>query len=431
MPHLVIIGAGPMGLASAYYALRAGFEVTVLEAADRPGGMAAHFDFDGISLERYYHFCCRSDIDTLHLMDKLDLSDKMCWKTTRMGFYVDGKLYRFGDPVSLLKFSPLNLIEKLRYGLMAYMAMHRSNWHSLDKITAREWIIRSCGKHVYEKLWRPLLELKFHDFADDISAAWVWQRINRLGRSRRSMFTEELGYIDGGSQTLIDALVNAIKSMGGEILLSSGVKRICASKDSVNSLILDDGCRVEADYVFSTAPLRATGKMLKHDLPELSAVYSGFDNIGVACVIHRLSRSVSDNFWVNVSDKSIEIPGFVEFSNLRKFDDVIVYVPYYMPVSHPKFSWLDADLLDESFKYLQCVNPSLNESHRIAGHVGRLTHAQPVCTPGFSLRLPDVKTPVRGLWIADTSFYYPEDRGVSESIRFARETVSRLEAERQ
>jgi hypothetical protein len=31
--------------------------------------------------------------------------------------------------------------------------------------------------------------------------------------------------------------------------------------------------------------------------------------------------------------------------------------------------------------------------------------------------LPPVQTSVRGLQIADTCFYYPEDRGVAESIR--------------
>ena len=34
--------------------------------------------------------------------------------------------------------------------------------------------------------------------------------------------------------------------------------------------------------------------------------------------------------------------------------------------------------------------------------------------------LPPAKLPVRGLWVADTSYYYPEDRGISESIGFGR-----------
>jgi hypothetical protein len=39
---------------------------------------------------------------------------------------------------------------------------------------------------------------------------------------------------------------------------------------------------------------------------------------------------------------------------------------------------------------------------------------------GFSALIPPAQTPIKGLQIADTCFYYPEDRGVSESIKFAR-----------
>ena len=40
--------------------------------------------------------------------------------------------------------------------------------------------------------------------------------------------------------------------------------------------------------------------------------------------------------------------------------------------------------------------------------------------PNFRDKLPPIRTPIRGLQIADTSYYYPEDRGVAESIRFGR-----------
>ena len=33
-----------------------------------------------------------------------------------MGYYIDGTLHPWGDPVSLLKFPHLSLVEKLRYG---------------------------------------------------------------------------------------------------------------------------------------------------------------------------------------------------------------------------------------------------------------------------------------------------------------------------
>ena len=34
--------------------------------------------------------------------------------------------------------------------------------------------------------------------------------------------------------------------------------------------------------------------------------------------------------------------------------------------------------------------------------------------------IPPVQTPVSGLQVADTCFYYPEDRGISESVRYGK-----------
>ena len=62
----------------------------------------------------------------------------------------------------------------------------------------------------------------------------------------------------------------------------------------------------------------------------------------------------------------------------------------------------------------------------IASHVARLRHAQPVCEPGFAAKIPAVQTPIQGLQIADTCFYYPEDRGISESVRLGKEMANHL-----
>ena len=55
MSRVIVIGAGAMGLAAAYHALKRGHQVTVLEAAPEAGGMAAHFDLGGLSIEQAIH----------------------------------------------------------------------------------------------------------------------------------------------------------------------------------------------------------------------------------------------------------------------------------------------------------------------------------------------------------------------------------------
>jgi protoporphyrinogen oxidase len=419
LSKVVVIGAGAMGLAAAYHALKRGHDVTLLEAAPEPGGMAAHFNFDGLSIERFYHFVCKSDHATFDLLAELGLGDKMRWVPTSMGYYFDGALYPWGDPASLLRFPGLSIIEKLRYGLMMFASTRRTDWRSLENVSAKDWIARWCGSSVYDRLWKPLFDLKFYEYADNISAAWIWTRIKRLGTSRRSMFQEELGYIEGGSETLVKALVGEIKANGGRIVLSAPVSKIACRDSHVIGVQVGENT-YPAEAVVATVPTPFVSRLVP-DLPEGERKrYDAIANIGVVCVVFRLKRSVSPHFWINISDRRFEIPGIVEFSNLRPTGNTIVYIPYYMPTSHPKFSRDDTYFRDEAFGYIKQLNPLLSDKDLIACHIGRLRHAQPICPPGFAAKLPPIATSIAGLQIADTCFYYPEDRGISESVRLGK-----------
>jgi protoporphyrinogen oxidase len=425
MARVVVIGAGAMGLAAAYYALKRGHRVTVLEAAPEAGGMAAHFDLGGLSIERFYHFVCKADRPTFELLGELGLGDRMRWVATSMGYYIDGALEPWGDPRSLLKFPKLSLVEKLRYGAMMFLSVRRRDAGALEHVSAMDWITRWCGARVYQRLWAPLFKLKFYEYADNISAAWIWTRIKRLGTSRRSMFQEELGYIEGGSETLIHALVDAIRKRGGEVRLATPASRVAVEAGRVAGVVAGAET-LPADAVISTVPTPLVER-LAPDLPAADlARYRAIVNIGVVCVVFRLRRSVSPHFWINISDERLEIPGLVEFSNLRPAGDTVVYIPYYMPVTHPKFARSDESFRAEAFGYLRLINPSLGEGDLIACHVARLRHAQPVCPPGFAAMLPPVETAIAGLQIADTCFYYPEDRGIAESVRLGKAMAERI-----
>jgi protoporphyrinogen oxidase len=425
--RVVVLGAGAMGLAAGYHAAKAGHSVEVLEASSEPGGMAAHFDFDGLSIERFYHFVCRADASTFALLDELGLGDALRWRRTSMGFFIDGKLYEWGNPLALIRFPVISLISRLRYGLLAFVSTRRERWDALETQSAREWIMRWCGAEVYERLWKPLLDLKFHEYADNISAAWIWTRVKRVGRSRKSLFEEELGYIEGGSQTLVDALCGAIESAGGHIRLSTPVQQVLTDGGRVTSVRTPKGV-VPADAVISTIPTPLISAIVP-DLPDdWKDKYAAINNIGVCCLLFKLKKSVTPHFWVNINAPDIDIPGIIEFSNLRPMRHAVVFVPYYMPVTHPKFSWPAQQLLDEAFGYIQRINPAISRDDVIATYVGRLRHAQPICEPGFAAKIPKIQTPIKGLQVADTSFYYPEDRGISESVRVARQMAQQIEA---
>jgi len=420
MSRVVVIGAGAMGLAAAHRAAQLGHEVDLIEIDSVPGGMAAHFDFGGLSIERFYHFVCKSDEPTFSLMQELGLGDKMRWRQTSMGYFMKGKIHPWGDPISLLRFPHLSLIAKIRTGLQMFLTTKAKSFSSIEHKTARQWLEGGSGKEVYDTLWKRLMELKFYELANGVSASWIATRVRRIGNSRRSIFREELGYIEGGSQTLVDALVSAYTAKGGRIHLATSVEKVETENGKVTG-VRAGGRFFAADAVISTVPTPLISTLVP-DLPDASkAQYDAIRNIGVVCLIFRLRKSISKHFWINIVDDNIEIPGVIEFSNLRPVDDIVVYVPYYMPTTQPKWQWSDEQFIEEAFGYIRKVNPAINKEDLVDAKVGRLKYAQPVCEPDFLDRLPPIQTSIAGLQIADTCYYYPEDRGISESVRYGRD----------
>ena len=418
MNKVAVIGAGPMGLAAAYELAKQGKQVDVYEFDDRIGGMSAHFDFNGMDIERYYHYVCGQDHPLFELMDELKIRDKLHWVDTKMGYFFNGQLHKWGDPFSLLAFPHLDLISKIRYGAHMFFSSKRKKeqWKDLDSIDAVKWLKKGGGNKSYKVLWERLFKLKFHHYTDNLSAAWIWARIRRMGQSRRSIFQESLGYIEDGSETLLNRLQQEIEIKGGQILLNTAVAEVISNENNKVTGVRVGEKEINYDQVISTIPLQYVPNLIPQLPQEHLTQYKQVENIGVVCLLFKLKKRVTNNFWLNISDENMEIPGIIEMSNLRPLPEHTVYVPYYMPQSLDKFKWSDEQFIQEASSYLKKLNPDLDDSDITDSHVSRYAFAQPICQPDFAHHLPPMRSNIDGLFIADTSYYYPEDRSISESI---------------
>nr|WP_175802091.1 NAD(P)/FAD-dependent oxidoreductase [Burkholderia anthina] len=418
--RIAVLGAGPMGLGVAYQLVKDGRKPVIFEADDRVGGMAACFDFGGLSIERYYHFHAISDHAFLKVLQELGLEDKMHWRETKMGYFYQDRVQPWGNPIALLKFKGLGLTAKIRYGLHAFLCTRRDDWKPLDKLEATGWIRRWVGEEAWEVLWRRLFDYKFYDHARSLSAAWIWSRVRRIGRSRYNLFKEKLGYLDGGSDTLLEGMRRYIEANGGEFRLGTPVSKVLIENGKVAG-VEADGESLAFDKVISTIPLPYVPRVMP-DLPtDILEKFASVKNVAVVCVIAKLRKPVTENFWLNTNDPEMDIPGIVEYTNLRPLDAHVVYVPFYVPGEHPVYQQPDTAFIDKVKRYLMKINPAITPDDFIDVRASRYRFAQPVCEPGFADRLPPIQLPVQGLLVADTSYYYPEDRGISESIGLARE----------
>ena len=423
---IAVVGGGPMGMAVAYQLALEGARPVLLEADDRLGGMAASFPFAGQTLERYYHFHCLSDGAFFELLQELGLADQMRWRHTSMGFFLDGRLYPWGSAGSVLSFRRLPPLTRIRYLLHAARCLSLRSCSHLDEIRATDWLKTWLGPMGYALLWQKLFAYKFYEHSDSLSAAWIWSRIRRLGQSRRWL-KETLGYLEGGSQGWIDALEERLRALGCEIQLSSPVLAIRSLSNGGGAMLRTAAGEHHFDAVSSTVPLPLVAPMLKAGGadPALVALYANQISVACACVVLQTNKPITGNFWTNINDARFAIPGIIEFSNLRPLQGHIAYVPYYMPASHPDYQRPDQAFIADSIACLKAINPDLSDADVLAAHCSRYRYAQPVCGTHFQQSLPPLH-PLPGITTVDTTVYYPEDRGIAESVGYGRELARQV-----
>src|SRR5215468_9618514 len=181
---IAVLGGGITGLTSAFYLLRAGADVTVIEGRPQLGGLATYFNFGEFWWDKFYPCILTSDGPLLQLIDDLGLTPELRWNATKVGFFADEKLYSMSTSLDFLRFRPLSLWQKARLALGILHTCRIKDWHTLEGTLATEWLTRVFGEKNYQKMWGPLLKCKLGACREQASAAFIWATITRLYSTR-------------------------------------------------------------------------------------------------------------------------------------------------------------------------------------------------------------------------------------------------------
>ena len=426
----IVIGGGPAGIKAAHDLVKSGAEVTLLESAPVLGGLASAFDVQGVRIERYYHFICKGDDHLVETLGELGLLHKLHWRDSRMAYFVDGRLYPFLTPVELLMFRALPLHDRIRAGAAVKLAQ-RMREEDLAPLKATAWLRRMFGERSYRVIWEPLMRFKFSEHADEVSAAWIWARMVRLSRSRTSPWREELGYIEGGSTTVIEALGEDFRRRGGRIVLSAPVEQILIQGGQATGVRVG-GETLPADAVISTVTtsrFRALAQGL--DGAYVRAI-ERIPTIGIFCLFLRLREQVTPFFWVNAHDPRVPFAGMIEYTNLNPLPELggdhILYVPQYLSADDPRYAQTDEEVLRAYTDALALVNPAFDRRWVTFSAVFRDRYAQPICLTDYRTTTPSIQTPVPNLFLTDSCQLHPHDRTISGSFGLGIDAARRAEA---
>src|SRR5262245_15339256 len=230
-----IVGGGLGGLVAADRLLAAGLSVTIFEKYPEAGGLVGTLTAGGAPIERFYHHLFTSDVDYVGFGRELGLEKDIQWLPSKMGFYANGKLYDFGTPASLLKFSPLGPLGKLAFVLSTLRLRQRKDWKELEGETAAGWLKKHGYGKAYDAVWGPLLTQKYGRRAEDIGLVWLWGKIALRTRSRdQSGLGECVGYMKGSFGRGVAAILARVKERGGDVRTSRPVRVVTKGPDGLS-----------------------------------------------------------------------------------------------------------------------------------------------------------------------------------------------------
>lgn len=274
---LVVLGAGPAGLAAAWRAAQRGLKVTLLERAERVGGMAGSWTVEGVRVDHGSHRLHPSASPSL-LADLYSLlGDDLQLRPRR------GRL-RIADRWVGFPLRAAELARSLPGGMLARI--------TADAATASvrrprndsyaEVLRAGLGPTLYDALYGPYAVKLWGLPGERISGEQARRRVSagsplrvaaRMARKRPEAGRGELFYYPRrGFGQIVEALAEAATAAGAQIRLEAEVDRIRVVEDEV-IVTTQDGDVVTGGHAFSTLPLPVLARICR-PAPSLESMES-------------------------------------------------------------------------------------------------------------------------------------------------------------
>ncbi|GAB3890321.1 NAD(P)/FAD-dependent oxidoreductase [Larkinella knui] len=421
--QLTIIGGGITGLTCAYIAAKNGYKVRVLEASDSFGGLLNTFSIGDNRLEHYYHHFFTHDVELNWLVKELEIENKLYFKKTSMGVFRNGKIYNFNSPRDLLNFSPLTFADKGRFAATSFFLGKFANWQDYEDISCMEWLYKYAGKNTTNSLWKPLLDIKFGPYANEVPLAWMIGRL-RQRMSSRKQGEEKLGYLQGSLDTLLQALLAKLKTYNVELITSSAVTKLNMEGASLKGVETKGENYSGGDFLFTIPTIYVKDFFKGVD----NAIFNQLNNIqyfGAVCVILDLKKPLSKTYWLNVADSGFPFGGIIEHTNFIPSSEYnnkhIVYLSRYYSQTEKIAGQNTNEIIADMLPYLKKIYKDFDHNSINDIHVFRTNTAATVCDLNFSKKVNSCKQLINGMWFANMAHIYPDERSTNNAIRVSAE----------
>jgi protoporphyrinogen oxidase len=318
--HVVILGAGPAGLATAHELAANGVSVTVLERNGYVGGLCRTVHESGYRFDLGGHRWFTKNEDLNNWFRRLMEGELVLVKRISRIYY-DGKYYKYpveiGDVIK--NAGPVTIVKAgfaFLWAAMRFAAFHHPIRNMKDAYTAQ------FGSTLYEMFFRRYTEKVWGKPCEELSSDWVAQRSKGLSiwtvarealsnrKSNVQSLIEEFMYPRDGYMRIPERLAEDVIGAGHRVLLNASVKGIVVHGDNDIEVVYataEGDRRVRAQHVVSTIPLSLLAQMISPKAED--AVFQAARSLAfrdlITVNLQLKRRQVSTDTWLYVQDEQI------------------------------------------------------------------------------------------------------------------------------
>ncbi len=404
---VVILGAGPAGLAAAHELVVRGIRPLVLEKTDKVGGLSRTETYKGYRFDIGGHrFFTR--LDSVQRLWEEILPDNFIKvpRLSRINF--NGRLFNY--PLDFLNtFMNLGLIESSLILLSYFRAQVRP---CREERTFEQWVTNRFGSRLHKMFFQAYTEKVWGIPCDRIDAAWAAQRIRKLsliaalsnalfGSQRHRSLTDEFLYPGNGSGMMWDSFKEAVQAGGGEIRLDSKAVKLRHENGLITSVIfLNGGRHVEMPVgsLISSIPLPELTGLFEPAIPDevLEAgshlTYRSFIIVGL--IINR--RDMFPDQWIYVHSPDVQVGRIQNFKNWSDAmvpdpDKTSIGMEYFCSRGDSTWTMTDSQLLE--LASLELTKLGLADNGEVEdGIVLRQPNAYPIYDQGYNEQVRIIRT---------------------------------------